>query len=215
MSGTSLPAIDKFAQSICSIQIGGLFVRPRGTAQSRTSKFAAKDHAFMCSNHANASLLVGCTVLAATGTAWHCNADSRRCGRLLRNRVFKLVAAHQCLTEHATSMTRLFRIVELDVAGVESSTSPCQRPPNLLLPAPCSCRLPAELAGWRLQHKGCQPHHGDGEPAPAWPRPAQDLHHWWGITVLIFCFEPACLELQRLEPTMIASDISLDIVVSA
>ncbi len=87
---------------------------------------------------------------------------AHRRGRSLKNRFCKLVAADHCLTERATSMTRLFGIVDLDVAGMESSTPPCQRPPNLLLSAPCSCRLPAELAGWRLQHKGRQPHHANG-----------------------------------------------------
>lgn len=82
----------------------------------------------------------------------------------------ELVAADHCLTERATFMTRLFGIVDLDVAGMESSTSPCQRSPNFLLSAPGACRVSAELAGWRLQHKGCQPHHANGEPAPAWPK---------------------------------------------
>ncbi len=84
---------------------------------------------------------------------------------------------------------------------MEGSTPPCQRPPGLLLSAPCSCRVPAELAGWRLQHKGCQPHHGDGGPAAAWPRQAEDLYHRSDITELFLL----CHELQRLKPMMVAS----------
>ena len=162
-------------------------MRPRRTGQSRTSKCAATDYALMCSNLAHASLLVVFFILAATGTTWHCNADSQcfhsRPTDVDGSPSFQADSGH-CLTEHATSMTRGFGIVGLDVAGMESSTSPCQRPPDLLLSAPCSCRLLAELAGWRLQHKGYQTHHGDGGPTAAWLRQAKDYHHGWGTPEL-------------------------------
>ncbi len=94
---------------------------------------------------------------------------------------FQAEKGDPCLIEHGPCMNRLVNMVGFDLAGMEGSPPPCQGSQLAVLSAPCSCGLLAELAGWRLQHKSCQPHHGDGESAPAWPRSAQDLHHWWDI----------------------------------
>ncbi len=174
MSGTSLPA----TRQICTKHLQ-YTVR---WSLCETKRNWAVPYKQVCCNTSCFHVQQSCTCFSACGL--HGCGCNRRCmalrcrqpiyslkthryGRFLRNRLFKLVEGHHRHIEHGRSMTPPFGIVELDVAGMESSTSPCQRPPGLLLSAPCACRLLAELAGWRLQHKGCQPHHGDGKPAPA------------------------------------------------
>ncbi len=191
MCGTSLPA----TRQICTKHLQHTV----WWVLCEAKRNWAVAHKQICCNRSCSHVQQSCTCFSACGLrGFGCNRHcislqcrqpmfplkTHRCGHSLENLFCKLVAADHCLTEHATSMTRLFGIVAFDLAGLESSTPPCQRPPSLLLSAPCSCRLPAELAGWRLQHKGCQPHHGNGEPAPAWPRSAEDLHHRWVTTEL-------------------------------